>query len=202
MKNFNENLYKAGDKVIFALASNFRQSFVGMVISAPLTNIEYTIYVYNKQLKEALPITKYVTKEEIYAIAPYNEHYKSEFDHILMHEHILKLAQEYEQSYAEKNELYEFNDIKTDIIMHTSYQRFLFEEKYYDKTHLNHVVFFAPEASYYPNGHYKLNDKPITDESDAIGEMVEHAWQSWRHALLYNKWLNNIKPIEVTYKGL
>ena len=201
MKKFSTLTYEDGQEVVIALASNFRKSFIG-VVNAPggkFASVNYITYVYDRYKKDSVSVTNIVTEEEIYAIAPANDYYKAEFDHILMHEHILKLAQEYE---IEETGSYELHDIKTDIIMHTSYQRFLFEEKYYDKSHLDHIIFFAPSACYYANGSYNLNDKPITDESDAIAEIVDNAWQTWRNALLYNKWLNNIKPIEVTYKGL
>lgn len=201
MKNFINSPYEDGQEVVIALASNFRKSFIGIVnaTNGKFNGTAYDEYVYDKQKNDSSTVTHFITEEEIYAIAPATDYYKAEFDHILMHDHILKLAQEYE---LEKTGSYELHDIKTDIIMHTSYQRFLFEEKYYDKSHLDHVVFFSPSACYYANGSYNLNDKPITDESDAIAEIVDNGWQAWRNALLHNKWLNNIKPIEVTYKGL
>lgn len=177
------DIFKDGDEVQFILAKEHSLSFGGYI---KMDN--------NKIIGAELPNSKFFAVDEIFLLA-HNSKDISVTNYYKKVELLKKAQTRYIDNYNG-----ELVDITTEIIDYTEYQRSLFEHCYYDKSHLEHVNWFAPSACYYPKGWYNLGGKQ-SKKSDKIGEQVDQQWQCWRMALLQNKWAGNITSEMVTFKG-
>jgi len=185
-----DQTFEDGDDVQYVLKDNSYHCGVGTV---KFSNNEFAGIIVNSKI--------FYAPHKIYAM----HHHSRDFD---LGRYLKKIelpikAQEYifdEYKNVDTSKL-QLMDFESDYIHHTPFQRVLFEQSYWDKSHLEHVNWFAPSACYYPKGWYNLGGER-SEESDTIGEQVDWQWQAWRNALLQNMWLDTIKVEKVTYQVL
>lgn len=183
MIRYVQKTYYHNDAIQIVFKDRLQYSYAGNAI------------VENHEIVGVLVNTKVYDIIDVHAIAPLDS--PIDLGKLVFKKYLIETAQALADGIGNPEHR---TEISTNMIEYTEYQKVLFESCYHDKSHLNHVNWFAPSACYYPKGWFDLGGTQ-SKKSDIIGEQVDLAWQSWRMALLKNMFLENINPLKITYQG-
>ena len=188
MLSFNDLKLVEGTAVTFMLNEHKRHAHYGKV---EIEDGETFIRFNGNEFGRKVPIA------EIYAAYPFDN--TLDLSKKIFKDYLDEKVQSYiDNEYSSDSPDAKTREINIEYVYFTEYQRHLFQECYHDKSVFEHVNWFSPSACYYPVGWYNLGGVR-SDESDAIGEIVEASWQSWISGIRQNFFLNNITSNKMTY---